>query len=37
LAGIAKVQRKEDFLRALDAAPDAEAILKVIREHSALR
>ena len=37
LAGIAKVQRKDDFLRALDAAPDAEAILKVIREHSAVR
>lgn len=37
LAGIAKVQRKDDFLRALDSAPDAEAILKVIREHSAAR
>jgi len=37
LAGIAKVQRKDDFLRALDSAPDAEAILKVIREYSAAR
>lgn len=37
LAGIAKVQRKDDFLRALDAAPDADAILKVIRDHSAAR
>jgi len=37
LAGIAKVQRRDDFLRALDAASDAETILKVIREHSALR
>jgi mannitol/fructose-specific phosphotransferase system IIA component (Ntr-type) len=37
LAGIAKVQRKDDFLRALDSAPDAEAILKVIRDHSAAR
>jgi mannitol/fructose-specific phosphotransferase system IIA component (Ntr-type) len=37
LAGIAKVQRRDEFLRALDAAPDAESILKVVREHSALR
>lgn len=37
LAGIAKVQRRDEFLRALDAAGDAESILKVIREHSAQR
>jgi mannitol/fructose-specific phosphotransferase system IIA component (Ntr-type) len=37
LAGIAKVQRRDDFLRALDAASDAESILKVIRDHSSLR
>ena len=37
LAGIAKVQRREEFLRALDAAKDADSILKVIREHSAVR
>ncbi len=37
LAGIAKVQRREDFLRALDAAKDAESILKAIRDHSSAR
>lgn len=37
LAGIAKVQRRDEFLQALDAAQDADSILKVIREHSAVR
>lgn len=37
LAGIAKVQRREDFLRALDSAKDAESILKAIRDHSLAR
>lgn len=37
LAGIAKVQRRDDFLRALDSAVDAESILKAIRDHSAVR
>lgn len=37
LAGIAKVQRREDFLRALDSAKDAESILKAIRDHSSAR
>ncbi|MBM3903045.1 MAG: PTS sugar transporter subunit IIA [Verrucomicrobia bacterium] len=34
LAGIAKVLRKEEFLRGLDAAQDATAIMEVIRQHS---
>jgi mannitol/fructose-specific phosphotransferase system IIA component (Ntr-type) len=34
LAGIAKVLRKEEFLRGLDAAQDATAIMDVIRQHS---
>lgn len=37
LAGIAKVLRKEEFLRGLDAAPDAPAIMEVIRHHSLSR
>ena len=37
LAGIAKVLRKDDFLRALDMAPDAEALMAVIRQFSAMR
>jgi mannitol/fructose-specific phosphotransferase system IIA component (Ntr-type) len=37
LAGIAKILRREDFLKALDAAPDAEAMMKVISEFSGLR
>lgn len=37
LAGIAKVQRREEFLVALDSAQDADSILKVVREHSAMR
>jgi mannitol/fructose-specific phosphotransferase system IIA component (Ntr-type) len=34
LAGIAKVLRKEDFLKALEAAADAEAMMAVIRQFS---
>ena len=34
LAGIAKVLRKEEFLRGLDTAQDAAAIMEVIRQHS---
>ncbi len=37
LAAIAKVLRRDDFLKALDSAPDSEAILRVIREYSGLR
>ncbi|MFM7101702.1 MAG: PTS sugar transporter subunit IIA [Verrucomicrobiota bacterium] len=37
LAGIAKVLRKEEFLRALEDAPDALGIHTVIREHSVAR
>jgi len=37
LGGIAKVQRKGEFLAALDQATSADAILKVIGEHSILR
>lgn len=37
LAGIAKVLRKEDFLKALETAPDAESIMGVIRHYSAPR
>lgn len=35
LAGIAKVLRKDDFLKALEAAADAEAMMAVIRQFSA--
>ena len=34
LAGIAKVLRKEDFLKALEAAADAEVMMAVIRQFS---
>ena len=34
LAGIAKVLRKEEFLRGLDDAQDAAAIMQVIQQHS---
>lgn len=37
LAGIAKVLRRDDFLKALDAAPSAETMMTVIREFSAAR
>lgn len=37
LAGIAKVLRKEEFLKALDEAPDAPGIMSVIRRYSAAR
>ena len=37
LAGIAKVLRKEEFLKSLETAPTAEAIMELIRHHSALR
>jgi mannitol/fructose-specific phosphotransferase system IIA component (Ntr-type) len=37
LAAIAKVLRRDDFLKALDAASDSESILRVIREYSGLR
>jgi len=37
LAGIAKVLRKEEFLKALDDAPSAEAIMGVVRHFSAQR
>jgi mannitol/fructose-specific phosphotransferase system IIA component (Ntr-type) len=37
LAGIAKVLRRDDFLRTLEQAPDAEGMMKVIREYSAMR
>jgi mannitol/fructose-specific phosphotransferase system IIA component (Ntr-type) len=37
LGGIAKVQRKGEFLSALELAPDAESILRVICEHSVVR
>ena len=37
LAGIAKVLRKEEFLKALDDAPDAAAIMAIVRHYSALR
>lgn len=35
LAGIAKVLRRDDFLKALESAPDADAMMKVIRDFSA--
>ncbi len=34
LAGIAKVLRKDDFLKALDTASDADAMMKVILDYS---
>ena len=34
LASIAKVLRREDFLKELEAAPDAEAMMQVIRKYS---
>ncbi len=37
LAGIAKVLRKEEFLKALDEAPDAAGIMSIIRQYSAAR
>jgi mannitol/fructose-specific phosphotransferase system IIA component (Ntr-type) len=37
LAGIAKVLRKEEFLKSLEEAPDAAAIMGIIRHYSALR
>jgi mannitol/fructose-specific phosphotransferase system IIA component (Ntr-type) len=37
LAGIAKVLRRDDFLRALENAPDAAAMMAVIRQFSAQR
>jgi mannitol/fructose-specific phosphotransferase system IIA component (Ntr-type) len=37
LAGIAKVLRKEEFLKALEDAADGEAIMGVIRQYSAQR
>ncbi|KAB2675441.1 MAG: PTS sugar transporter subunit IIA [Verrucomicrobia bacterium] len=37
LAAIAKVLRRDDFLKALDAAQDSESILRVIREYSGQR
>ena len=37
LAGIAKVLRKEEFLKSLETAPTAEAIMELIRQHSAQR
>ncbi len=37
LAGIAKVLRRDDFLKALEAAPSAETMMTVIREFSAAR
>jgi mannitol/fructose-specific phosphotransferase system IIA component (Ntr-type) len=35
LAGIAKVLRRDDFLKALESAPDAAAMMKIIRDFSA--
>ena len=37
LAGIAKVLRKEEFLKSLEDAPDSAAIMGIIRHYSALR
>jgi fructose-specific phosphotransferase system IIA component len=34
LASIAKLLHKKDFRQALEAAPDADAMMKVIRDHS---
>jgi len=35
LAGIAKVLRRDDFLKPLESAPDAAAMMKIIRDFSA--
>ena len=35
LANIAKLLHREDFRRSLEQAPDADAMLKIIREHAA--
>ena len=35
LAGIAKVLRRDDFLKALESAPDAAVMMKIIRDFSA--
>ncbi len=37
LAGIAKVLRKEEFLRSLESAPDAAGMMAIIRQYSAAR
>ena len=37
LAGIAKVLRREEFLKALEDAPTADAIMEVVRHYSAQR
>ena len=37
LAGIAKVLRKEEFLKSLEDAPDAAAIMALVRQYSAQR
>jgi len=37
LANIAKVLRKEEFLKALETAPNAEAMMKLVKEFSAAR
>jgi mannitol/fructose-specific phosphotransferase system IIA component (Ntr-type) len=34
LAGIAKVLRRDDFLKSITNAPDAEAMIKTIRDFS---
>ena len=37
LAGIAKVLRKDEFLKALETAPGAEGMMDIIRQFSAMR
>jgi mannitol/fructose-specific phosphotransferase system IIA component (Ntr-type) len=37
LAGIAKVLRKDEFLKELETAPDGDAMMAIIRKFSALR
>ena len=37
LAGIAKVLRREDFLKALETAPDAAAMMTIVEQFSAMR
>jgi len=37
LAGIAKVLRREDFLKALETAPDAAAMMAIVEQFSAMR
>ena len=37
LAGIAKVLRREEFLKALEEAPSADTIMEVVRHYSAQR